>query len=62
MKRFFILALAIVLASLSLTGCWTARYDTASDSNYYWYPSNPNLDYINSLAPTSETPVTPSGK
>ncbi|MEK7482761.1 MAG: hypothetical protein AABZ60_00360 [Planctomycetota bacterium] len=62
MKRFILFAICGLFLFLGTTGCWSARYDQVNDSDYYYYPSHPNVDYINLLAPTAETAVTPAPK
>ena len=58
-KRVTIFLIVGLFVFLSTTGCWTARYDYAGDNDYYYYPGHPDLDYINLLAPKTETPVAP---
>lgn len=60
MKRFILLAICGLLMFLGTTGCWSARYDYANDSDYYYYPSHINLDYVNLLAPKAETTAVPA--
>lgn len=62
MKRYLILFCLGLFVLVATTGCWSIRYDNASDNDYYYYPSHPNVDYINLLAPQAEAPKAPVGQ